>query len=141
MFQLDEGDRVYLRAWQDFDHHTLILKKSDTSGVKQVGWRVSSEKALKAFERQFKDMGIEYKWVEAGKKKAQGDSIQFRSPAGLPVELYWEKEKYDEYSNPAIASKLPSHPSKYTGKGVAPRRFDHVNFMVNDVERRAKMVD
>ena len=39
-------------------------------------------------------MGIEHKWIEAGQKKAQGDSIQFRSPAGLPVELYWEKEKY-----------------------------------------------
>ena len=22
----DEGERVYLRAWQDFDHHTLYLR-------------------------------------------------------------------------------------------------------------------
>jgi catechol 2,3-dioxygenase len=129
-----EDDRVYLRAWQDFDHHTLILKQSETSGVKQVGWRVSSEKALEAFEKQFKDMGIDHKLIKAGEKKAQGDSIQFKSPAGLPVELYWEKELYVN-TNPAIASKLPSHPSKYTGKGVAPRRFDHVNFMVDDVEK------
>ncbi len=128
----EEGDRVYLRAWQDFDHHTLVLKKSDTSGVQQIGWRVSSSEALRAFERQFKDMRIDHKWVEAGLKKAQGDSIQFRSPAGLPVELYWEKEKFVT-TDPATASKLPSHPSKYTGKGVSPRRFDHVNIMVNDV--------
>ncbi|MFJ8064460.1 VOC family protein [Psychrobacillus sp. NPDC096426] len=127
-----EGDRVYLRAWQDFDHHTLVLKKSDTSGVKQIGWRVSSAEALKSFENQFKDMGLDYKWVEEGSKKALGDTIQFRSPAGLPVELYWEKELFVN-TDPATASKLPSHPSKYTGKGVSPRRFDHVNFMVNDV--------
>lgn len=132
-----EEDRVYLRAWQDFDHHTLVLKQSDESGVKQVGWRVSNDQALKAFERQLTDMNIDFKWVEGGKKKAQGDSIQFKSPAGLPVELYWEKELYVN-NNPEIASKLPSHPSKYTGKGVAPRRFDHVNFMVNDVEKEQK---
>ncbi len=99
MFQQMREISVYLRAWQDFDHHTLILKKSDTSGVKQVGWRVSSEKALKAFERQFKDMGIDHKWVEAGKKKAQGDSIQFRSPAGLPVELVLGERKVCEYGS------------------------------------------
>ena len=133
-----EGEKVYLRAWQDFDHHTLILVKTETSGVIQVGWRVSNDKALEAYEKHFKDVGIEYKSIEAGQKKAQGESIQFRSPAGLPVELYWEKEKYDRNSNPEIASKLPSHPSKYTGKGVAPRRFDHVNFMVNDVEEEQK---
>lgn len=129
-----EDDRVYLRAWQDFDHHTLVLKQSDTSGVKQVGWRVATEQALKGFEKQLTDMNIDFNWVEAGQKKAIGDSIQFKSPAGLPVELYWEKELYVN-NDPAIASKMPSHPSKYTGKGVAPRRFDHVNFMVNDVEK------
>lgn len=133
----DEGDRVYLRAWQDFDHHTLILKRSDTSGVKHIGWRVNSSESLRAFEKQFKDMGIEYKWVEAGLKKAQGDTIQFRSPAGLPVELYWEKELFVN-TDPKTASKLPSHPSRYTGKGVSPRRFDHVNIMVNDVAKEQK---
>ena len=39
------------------------------------------------------------------------------------------------WNNPATASKLPSHPIKYTGKGVSPRRFDHVNVMVNDVAK------
>lgn len=130
----DEGDRVYLRAWQDFDHHTLVLVKSDVSGVKQIAWRVSSPDALAAFERQFKDMNMEFKWIEGGTKKVQGDTIQFRSPAGLPVELYWEKELFVN-TDPATASKLPSHPSKYTGKGVAPRRFDHVNILVDDVAK------
>lgn len=129
-----EEDRVYLRAWQDFDHHTLVLQQADVSGVQQIGWRVSNKGALKAFEKQFKDMGIEHNWVEAGKKKAQGDTLQFRSPSGLPAELYWEKEKFIT-DDPNVASKLPSHPSKYTGKGVSPRRFDHVNIMVNDVAK------
>ncbi len=128
----EQDDRVYLRAWQDFEHHTLILKKAEKSGLKHIGWRVSSESALKAFEKQFKDMGIEYKWVEGGNELGQGDAIQFRSPSGFPIELYWDMELYN---NPKTASKLPSHPMKYTGKGVAPRRFDHVNVLVNDVAK------
>ncbi|RHW33399.1 2,3-dihydroxybiphenyl 1,2-dioxygenase [Lysinibacillus yapensis] len=130
----NEGDKVYLRAWQDFDHHTLVLNKSDVSCVKQIAWRVSSPESLKAFERQFKDMNMEFKWIEGGTKKGQGDTLQFRSPAGLPIELYWEKELFVN-TDPATASKLPSHPSKYTGKGVSPRRFDHVNILVNDVAK------
>ena len=31
-----------------------------------------------------------------------------------------------------MISKLPSHPQRYTGNGIHPRRFDHVNFLVND---------
>jgi catechol 2,3-dioxygenase len=49
------------------------------------------------------------------------------------MELYWEVERYVEH-DPALASRLPSHPQRYTGRGISPRRFDHVNFLVNDVQ-------
>lgn len=128
-----DGDRAYLRAWQDFDHHTLVLKDAKESEVNRIGWRVSSKDSLYIFEKVLKEKNIDFKWVEGGKQKALGDAIHFKSPAGTPIELYWEKEKHIE-KDPKLVSKLPSHPSKYTGRGVAPRRFDHVNVMVNDVK-------
>ncbi|MGJ9458711.1 VOC family protein [Oceanobacillus sp. CF4.6] len=127
-----DGDRAYLRAWQDFDHHTLVLKASDKSEVNRIGWRVSSKESLLLFEKLFKEMNIEYDWVEGGQKKGLGDLLHFKSPTGLPVELYWEKEKFVT-NDPKLISKLPSHPSKYMMKGVSPRRFDHVNILVDDV--------
>ncbi|RLL44830.1 hypothetical protein D8M04_08060 [Oceanobacillus piezotolerans] len=129
-----EGDRAYLRAWQDFDHHTLILQASNVSQVKHMAWRVSSDESLKLFEKQLKDMNIDFTWVDGGTKKAIGDAIQFKSPSGLPIELYWEKEKFlTEDLN--LISKLPSHPSKFRMHGVSPRRFDHVNLLVDDVKK------
>ena len=126
-----EGDgKVYLRAWQDWDHHTLVLNQAEKPGLDHFGWRVNSEKSLYAFEKSLIESGTDYTWIEGGTELAQGDAIKFYSPAGIPIELYWEMEKY---SNPLTASKLPSHPMKYSGKGAAPRRFDHVNVMVNDV--------
>lgn len=128
----EEDNKVYLRAWQDWDHHTLVLNEAKTSGLDHFGWRVNSEKALFAFEKALQDSNTDYEWVEGGRELGQGDALKFYSPSGIPIELYWEMEKY---SNPLTASKMPSHPMKYTGKGAAPRRFDHVNCMVNDVKK------
>lgn len=128
------ANRAYLRAWQDFDHHTLVIEESDTSKVNRISWRVCTEESLKLFERKLQAMKIKFYWICGGTKTALGDVIHFKSPSGLPIELYWEKEKFTA-TDPALNSKLPSHPSKYRGKGVSPRRFDHVNIMVNDVKR------
>ncbi|MBP1971719.1 catechol 2,3-dioxygenase [Virgibacillus natechei] len=129
-----DGDRAYLRAWQDFDDYTLVLRESNVSEVNRMGWRVSTEESLKLFEKQLKEMNIDFIWVAGGQKRALGDAIHFKSPSGFPVELYWEKELF-ETNDPKLQSKLPSHPSKYSFKGVSPRRFDHVNMMVNDVKK------
>ena len=40
------GDSVYLRTWDDYEHHSLKLTASDTSGLRRTGLRASSEEAL-----------------------------------------------------------------------------------------------
>src|ERR1700712_3831462 len=34
---------VFLRAWQDWDHHTLQLTEAPESGLAHLGWRVPSK--------------------------------------------------------------------------------------------------
>lgn len=129
----EDDDRLFLRAWQDWDHHTLVLTRAEASGLEHVAWRVDGPEALGGFERQLQGLGIETSWVEggAGASLGHGDALRFSSPSGIPTELYWEVERYVE-RDPALQSKLPSHPQRYTGSGVHPRRFDHVNFLVDD---------
>lgn len=128
----ETDDQVYLRAWQDWDHHTLLLTRAEESGLGHIAWRVSGPDELGAFERQLKSLGIEYAWVEGGTELGHGDSIRFLTPVSrIPTELYWEVERFQE-SDPAMRSRLPSHPQRYVGNGIGPRRFDHVNFLVND---------
>jgi catechol 2,3-dioxygenase len=128
----ETDDAVYLRAWQDWDHHTLALRYGDTASVDHVGWRVDGPDALAEFERTFTACSIEHHWVEGGAEPGQGDGLRFQSPGGLPFELYWEIDAHREPTEDG-RSKLPSHPSRYIGHGIAPRRFDHVNFLTNDV--------
>ena len=130
----ETDSQVYLRAWQDWDHHTLLLTQAEESGLEHVAWRVSGPEDLREHERQLKADGVDVQWLEGGTELGHGDSLRFRTPtAGIPMELYWEVERYVE-ADPHLQSRLPSHPQRYTGQGIAPRRFDHVNFLINDVQ-------
>src|ERR1044071_8108097 len=42
-----DGDSVYLRTWDDYEHHSLKLTAAKTSGVGRTALRASSEEALK----------------------------------------------------------------------------------------------
>jgi catechol 2,3-dioxygenase len=124
-------DRVYLRAWQDWDHHTLVLTRATESAIDHVAWRVTGPDDLAWHERDLKARGIEIEKVEGS--VGHGASLRFKSAvSGIPLELYWEVDSY-ACADPGLTSQLPSHPQRFTGVGVAPRRFDHVNFLVDDV--------
>lgn len=129
----EDEERVYLRAWQDWDHHTLILKKADHPGVEHVGWRVESSDDLRHFAGVFKEQGIDHEWLDAGHEPAQGEALRFTAPSGHIMELYSSMEGFSAEGT-ELASDVPSHPSKYLGKGIAPRRIDHITLLADDVE-------
>lgn len=88
LFVTDEdSESVYLRAWQDWEHHTLILRRGDTSALKYLGWCVEDAESLEQFARRFEEVGIPYRWIEAGMEKGQGKAMRFSSPSGIPLEL------------------------------------------------------
>lgn len=133
LFVTDEDDdTVYLRAWQDWEHHTLMLRKGETSALEHLGWRVEDEESLQQFAHHFDEQHIAYHWVEKGEERSQGRAIRFFSPTGIPHELYWEMERFRS-KDPTQLSALPSFPYKFPMNGIAPRRFDHFNVMANEV--------
>jgi catechol 2,3-dioxygenase len=38
--------RVYLKAWDEFDHHSVILREADRPGMDFVGFKVTDDDAL-----------------------------------------------------------------------------------------------
>jgi catechol 2,3-dioxygenase len=124
-----EDGRVYLRAWQDWDHHTLLLTEARESRLNHMGWRAPEREDVLEIESRLKDLGVETAWVEGN--VGHGDALRFLTPGGLSFEVYWEVEKYQ--APPELASVLPSHPQRFPNNGAAPRRFDHMTYNVNDV--------
>jgi hypothetical protein len=47
----DEAGRVYLKAWDEFDHHSVILREASTPGMDFFGFKVANETALDALAR------------------------------------------------------------------------------------------
>src|SRR5690606_2002708 len=97
-----EGDSVYLRAFDDYEFHTLKLTASNTTGVGHVGYRTSSRAALERRVKVIEEMGCGIGWSEGD--LGHGRAYQFRDPDGHIFELYYDTNVYvaPESERPAL---------------------------------------
>lgn len=127
----EEVDGVhYLRAWGDFEHHTMSLTQGEESGIDHIAFRTKRPEDVQYFEGILSKLKVEINKVEKGREAGQGDSIRFTLPSGHNFELYYEMEK-----TPAAEtrkSKLKNQTYKSWRKGISPRRIDHVNIGTNE---------
>src|ERR1700676_1601232 len=42
-----ENKRVFLKAWDEHDHHSVVLREADEAGMDYMGWKVDSPATLK----------------------------------------------------------------------------------------------
>ena len=115
----------YLRAWGDFEHHTLSLKQGEKAKVDHIGWRTKRPEDVARFAELLTEAGSDVKWVEAGHEAGQGRAIRFKLPSEHPFEIYYDMEK----TEPELDRKsvLKNQTYKSWRKGASPRRIDHVN--------------
>ena len=125
----DEGS-AYLRAWDDYELHSLKLTRYRTTGVGHIGYRVSSPVALERRVRAIEASPYKvHGWVEGD--LGHGRAFRFEDPFGHVFELYWETVRYQPTPDDAPALKNMS--SRYHAQGACPRRLDHVNLLAEDV--------
>ncbi|GAB4511866.1 MAG: catechol 2,3-dioxygenase [Roseibium sp.] len=125
-----DSDSAYLRAWDDYEFHSLKLTRHNTTGVGHIAYRVSSPEALErrvaAIEAsKFKTVG----WVDGD--LGHGRAFRFEDPFGHVFELYWDTVKYKAEGGDVPA--LKNMASKYHAQGACPRRLDHLNLLSEDV--------
>ena len=125
-----DENSVYLRAWDDYEFHSLKLTKSDTTGVGHIGYRASSEAALMRRVKVIEEMGCGIGWVDGD--MGHGRAYRFIDPDGHVFELYYDTVKYQapESEKPALKNIA----QRYHGRGVAVRRIDHLNLLATNVE-------
>ena len=134
----DEADgSAYLRAWDDYEFHTLKLTRHHTTGVGHIAYRTDSEAALmrrvKAIEAsRYRVIG----WVEGD--LGHGRAFRFEDPFGHVFEIYWDTVRYSPPAGERPA--LKNLAQRFHGRGCCPRRLDHLNLLSEDVtEFRAFM--
>ncbi|MBV1703193.1 MAG: VOC family protein [Hyphomicrobiales bacterium] len=125
-----EGDSAYLRAWDDYEFHTLKLTRAGATGVGHVAYRVESPEALERRVRAIEASGFKtLGWVEGD--PGHGRAYRFEDPFGHVFELYWETRRYEPPAGEA--PKLKNLAQRYHGRGACPRRIDHLNLLAEDV--------
>lgn len=120
--KVSEGDdgRVYLKGWDEFDRHSVILRKDGAPGMDVMGFKVASDADLDHFEKRVTEWGLEVDHVPAGEQPGVGRRIGFTIPSGHRIELYADielAEKHPPIQNPDVWPDLPH--------GMKATRFDH----------------
>ncbi|MFC6723848.1 VOC family protein [Halobium palmae] len=120
----DDGT-VYLRAVDEFDHHSMTLTEADAAGVDHVGWQTDERESLDGFADLLEDRGIDVTWIDEGTELGHGEAIRFTTPTGHRFEFFDEMEKPDPPEE--RRSRLKNRPFSTVGSNpIAPQRIDHV---------------
>jgi catechol 2,3-dioxygenase len=128
-----EGGSAYLRGWGDYQCYSLKLTEARTSGLAVCGLRAWSPEALERRVAAVRAAGLGGAWTDAGAERGRGPGYRFSGPDGHVFELYHEVDRYvpPEHLRPS----LKNQPQRYTGRGAAVKRLDHVNVLSADVRR------
>ncbi|MBF9034479.1 catechol 2,3-dioxygenase [Rhodobacterales bacterium HKCCE2091] len=124
-----DGDSAYLRAWDDYEYHSLKLTRAGSTGVGHVGYRVASPEALERRVAIIEASGYKtHGWTDGD--AGHGRSYRFEDPFGHVFEIYWDTNWFEPQVE-AERAALKNTASAYTG--APPRRIDHVNLLGEDV--------
>lgn len=124
-----QGDSVYLRAYDDYEHHTLKLTAAKQPGMAHFAWRARSPQALQRRVEAIEAAGYGQGWTDGD--LGHGPAYKFQTPDGHNVEIYYETEWYKagEVDKPALKNQA----SRFPGRGANLRRLDHLNLLAVDM--------
>lgn len=77
------GDSVYLRTWDDYQHHTVKLTAHRTSGIGRTALRANGQEALDRRVRTIEAAGLGIGWRDG--EPGFGPTYVFRTHGTPPV--------------------------------------------------------
>lgn len=113
--------RVMLKGYDEFDHHSLVLRQADEAGLDFMGFKVDSDATLSEIETKTKAFGLPYEIIPADSDQPGfGKRIAVDLPTGHRIDIYAEVAKADDTPgilNPNIWQREPH--------GMRALGFDH----------------
>ena len=114
-------EAIYLRGWEERQHHSLILRQAPVAAAVRLGFRVRGEHDLDLLADHFQ--GLTTRWVEAGSDPGVGRSLRVWDPFGYPLEFFHAIEQFQT-----------QHQRFDLHRGAPILRFDHLNLHSPRVE-------
>lgn len=124
-----ENNRVFLKCWDEHQHHSLVLTAEATHGMNHFGFKVTERDDLDLYAARLESAGIDVVRLAPGEwGPGHGESIRFLLPSGHSMELVHGME---QVGNSLPLTNPPPKPISLTG--IAPPRLDHLFLTVEDV--------
>jgi catechol 2,3-dioxygenase len=132
----DRKGRVFLKAWDEHDHHSVVLREANEAGMDYMGWRVDSPATLKKLAADVEKSGLAsgLEWIPAGEHPKTGERFRFTIPTGHVMELFAEKEKVGNGLTDLNPEAWPDGL-----RGMAPSRYDHCLLYGDDLDGTVKL--
>ena len=104
-------DTVYLKCWDEEDHHSVRLRYDPRTGLDLFSFRVEHADDLAELEKAVEAYGCQVQRLSRGEAVGQGESIRFGIPSGQTMELVYELDKTGNIPcSPALARSSASTP-------------------------------
>lgn len=85
-------DAIYLRTYDEFIHHNLVLRQGETAAVAAFSYRVRSPEDLDKAVEFYRARGCRVERKKDGFVEGIGDSVRVQDPLGFPYEFFYEVE-------------------------------------------------
>ena len=132
---MNDAERVYFKAWDEHDHHSMVLREADSPGLDYVAFKVFDDDTLTELESKIREFGLDVSHIEAGTYPKSGRRLEFVVPSGHTIQLYAEKEQIGNTLgtlNPGVV------PDEGVVRGFRINRLDHALLAGPDIDETAR---
>jgi catechol 2,3-dioxygenase len=119
-----QGQSVFLRAWGEWLHSSLIITEGPESAVGHIAWRTYGPEDPDTVAARLSGTDLSLGWVESS--VGHGKAFRYQAPVGRHVhEVFWETDLYD--APPQKAERdFQNRPQRFPARGTEARYLDHV---------------
>ncbi|WP_137723355.1 3,4-dihydroxyphenylacetate 2,3-dioxygenase [Prescottella subtropica] len=118
----EDDDAIYLRAFEEYLHHSLVLRRGPVAALGRLAYRVRSADEVDAAEMFYRELGVRTERVPAGTERGIGEAVRIEDPLGFPIEFFYAADHVERFTQ------------RYDLHGAgAIARLDHFNLMVPSV--------
>ena len=118
----EDEDAIYLRAFEEYLHHSLVLRRGPVPALAALAYRVRSADDVTKAADYFDGLGMRVERREPGATRGIGAAVRVTDPLGFPIEFFHDAEHVERMTR------------RYDVQGAgAISRLDHFNIVTPDV--------
>jgi catechol 2,3-dioxygenase len=118
----EDNDAIYLRAFEEYLHHSLVIRRGPVAALAVLAYRVRSEAELEIAVKYYTALGVRVERREPGATRGIGAAVRIEDPLGFPIEFFYGADHVERMTQ------------RYDLQGAATiARLDHFNVVTPDV--------